>query len=83
MQIRNDSQEPSTAWVIVATGDNFESANAAAMYHARVVIGDNKRASGEEQRELQAAQGDVNPLWMENWFDGLTYCEPPCYHLYL
>jgi hypothetical protein len=56
-------------------GDDFESANAAAMYHARLVVRD-ERASGEEQKELQAAKEGVNPQWMENWFDGLTYCKP-------
>jgi hypothetical protein len=65
------------ARVIVAVGNTFESANAAAMYHARSVVRGYQVASGEEQKELQAAKEGINPQWMENWFDGLTYCEQP------
>ena len=45
------------------------------MYHARLVVHDERRVSGEEQKELQAAKDGVKPQWMENWFDGLTYCK--------
>ena len=45
------------------------------MYHARLVVHDDERASGEEQKELQAVKDGVKTQWMENWFDGLTYCK--------
>lgn len=45
------------------------------MYHARLVVHDDERASGEEQKELQAVKDGVKAQWMENWFDGLTYCK--------
>jgi hypothetical protein len=63
------------ARIVVALGNDFESANAAAMYHARLVVHDDEQASGEEQKELQAARDGVKLQWMENWFDGLTYCK--------
>lgn len=63
------------ARLVVAVGNDFESANAAAMYHARRIVRDDERATGEEQKEIAAAEEGVNPQWMENWFDGLTYCE--------
>jgi len=63
------------ARIIVALGNDFESANAAAMYHARLVVHDNERATREGQKELEAAKDSVKPQWMENWFDGLTYCK--------
>ena len=45
------------------------------MYHARLVVHDDERASGEEEKELQAVKDGVKVQWMENWFDGLTYCK--------
>jgi len=45
------------------------------MYHARLVVHGDEKASGEEQKELEAAKDGVKPQWMENWFDGLSYCK--------
>lgn len=58
----------------MALGDDFESANAAAMYEARSTVSGYERITGEQQKEIQAARDGVNAQWMENWFDGLTYC---------
>lgn len=44
------------------------------MYHARELVHYMSEATGEEQRELEALKEGVKPQWMENWFDGLTYC---------
>lgn len=74
-KIRNDRDKPGTARIVAAVGNDFESVNAAAVYHARLVVHDDERASGEEQRELEAAKDGVKAQWMENWFDGLTYCK--------
>ncbi len=68
---------------MVALGNDFESANAAAMYHARLIVHDDERASGEEQKELRAVKDGVKAQWMENWFDGLTYCTYHFPHLSL
>lgn len=44
------------------------------MYQAREVVRGMSVATGEEQKELQELKDNVKPEWMENWFDGLTYC---------
>jgi hypothetical protein len=75
-QVRNDSLGSETARVLVALGDDFESANAAVMYHARDIFAANETTTGEQQREFEALkEGDkATKLWAENWYDGLTYC---------
>jgi hypothetical protein len=62
---------------LVGLGDDFESANAAVMYHARDLVAANQAAYGEQQKEYEALKkGDeATKLWAENWYDGLTYCE--------
>jgi hypothetical protein len=45
------------------------------MYHARLVVHGDEQSSGEEQKEFEATKVGVKPQWMENWFDGLTYCK--------
>jgi hypothetical protein len=75
MQIRNDSQKPSTARLVAAVGDDFESATAAAVYHARLIMRDNETANGETQRKLEVAKEGISQQWIENWFDGLAYCK--------
>ncbi|RFU32576.1 hypothetical protein B7463_g3764, partial [Scytalidium lignicola] len=74
LRIRNDSDKVSTARVLVGLGDNFESANAAVMYHARNFVVNSEKASGEEQEEMKTLIEEVRPEWLENWYDGLTYC---------
>jgi hypothetical protein len=59
----------------VALGDQFETANAAAMYHARSMVRGYEMSTGEEKKEIEAAKEGVETQWVENWFDGLTYCE--------
>jgi len=63
--------------MLVGIGDDFESANAAVMYHARDIVVAAQTASGEAKREMEALkQGDSSTkLWAENWYDGLTYCK--------
>jgi len=76
LQVRNDSAKSETSRVLVALGDDFESANAAVMYHARGVVTTAETVSGEQQKEFEALkEGDESTkLWAENWYDGLTYC---------
>jgi len=61
----------------VALGDDFESANAAVMYHARGIVTAYETVTGEQQKEFEALkEGDeATKLWAENWYDGLTYCK--------
>jgi hypothetical protein len=61
---------------LVGLGDDFETANAAVMYHARGIVASSKQASGEQQKEIEALKdgGESTKMWAENWYDGLTYC---------
>ncbi len=71
---RNDRPELATGRVLAAVGKDFESANAAVMYHARKLVG-GIRMSDELEAEMKASiENDVKAEWMENWYDGLTYC---------
>ena len=72
---RNDSPDSSQAHVIAAVGTTFENANAAVMYHARKIVRGNESMSDEIKDEVKKRiENDVNAEWMENWYDGLTYC---------
>ncbi|KAF6820798.1 raffinose synthase sip1 [Colletotrichum sojae] len=71
---RNDGTASENSKILVATGDNFESANAAAMYQARNYVMAEKKASDELQGELKAIEEGIKPEWMENWYDGLGFC---------
>lgn len=72
---RNDRSEDSTAHVIAAVGATFEEANAAVMYHARKIVrGDEYMSTNVKEEMKSAIQNDVKAEWMENWYDGLTYC---------
>ncbi|KAI9640029.1 hypothetical protein NHQ30_011591 [Ciborinia camelliae] len=76
LAVRNDNANESIAHVLVGLGDDYESANAAVMYHAREVVAAFESASGETQKEIEALkEGDEKTkVWVENWCDGLTYC---------
>jgi len=72
---RNDRSESSTAHTIAAVGTTFEKANAAVMYHARKIVCENEIVSNKVRDEMKVAiENDVRVKWMENWYDGLTYC---------
>ncbi|KAI8262634.1 putative galactinol--sucrose galactosyltransferase 6 [Colletotrichum sp. SAR 10_98] len=71
---RNDGSSSENAKILVAIGDNFESANAAVMYQARHYVITEKKASNELQAEMKAIEEGVKPEWMENWYDGLGFC---------
>lgn len=77
VQVRNDSPNKTVARVLVGLGDDFESANAAVMYHARGIVAAAETATGEQKKEFEALkEGDeATKLWAENWYDGLTYCQ--------
>jgi hypothetical protein len=77
--------------VIVATGDDFERAVAAVMYEARSIVMSCKAMEDSLAQELAALgkaapepaseapqkeqDGEVGAQWMENWYDGIGYCE--------
>ena len=72
---RNDSQESGQVRIIAAVGKTFEVANSACMYHARKLVSGGKYLSAEMEAEMNVFHEDTEKAqWMENWYDGLTYC---------
>lgn len=75
LRLRNDGLHKETGYVLAAVGHDFESANAAAMYHARSLVLESKKSTSEFDEEMRALRDGVNPEWMENWYDGLGFCQ--------
>lgn len=72
---RNDSPKEGQTRIVAAVAPNFESANAAVMYHARKLVRGDEYLSSEIKAEMKTAiENDVRTEWMDNWYDGLTYC---------
>lgn len=61
-------QDPGKAIVLAAVGRTFESVIAAVMYHARKLVAGRAGATADK------VQTDVRAQWLENWYDGLSYC---------
>ncbi|KAG9641373.1 glycoside hydrolase family 36 protein, partial [Aureobasidium melanogenum] len=75
IQGRNDREKDGTSHVIVAVADSFEVANAAVMYHARKIVGGYESATGQMEAETKALMDkNVKAEWLEEWYDGFTYC---------
>ncbi|KAK4995633.1 hypothetical protein LTR66_004598 [Elasticomyces elasticus] len=73
IKARSDSTSEQQLKVVVAVAKTFNIANAAVMYHARKVVMNN--AAGQENKELEELmKKDLSTEWMEEWYDGLTYC---------
>ncbi|KAL8883229.1 MAG: hypothetical protein Q9192_007337, partial [Flavoplaca navasiana] len=74
-QSRNDSLKTCQARILAAVGTTFNAALAAVMYHARKVVRGYDTMSQDVKEEMETAlEKDVKAEWMENWYDGLTYC---------
>ncbi|KAF2721884.1 glycoside hydrolase family 36 protein [Polychaeton citri CBS 116435] len=73
IKARNDGNEPGTARVVIAVAEEFEVANAAVMYHARKVVQSLGASSADAETEKLIEQ-EMKPEWLEEWYDGLTYC---------
>jgi hypothetical protein len=71
---RNDSGKEGSATLIVAVGHSLEFAMSASMYHARKLVMKYQAASGESAAEEEALMKDYKPQWLQNWYDGLSYC---------
>ncbi|KAI0023720.1 glycoside hydrolase family 36 protein [Xylariomycetidae sp. FL0641] len=74
IRVRSDATHNSTGTVLVAIGDDFESAVSAVMYHARTLISANPLAEEQRSKEIKAMVDRIRPEWYENWYDGLGYC---------
>ncbi|MCJ1322369.1 hypothetical protein MMC15_007717 [Xylographa vitiligo] len=72
---RNDGTNAGKAQVIAAVGRSFETANAACMYQARkLVSGPGSLSKGLQEALDEPVDEEARTRWMENWYDGLTYC---------
>lgn len=72
---KNDSTEKGQARVLAAVGSTFNTAMAAVMYQARKLVAGYDTMSKADREEMQhALEEDVKPQYLENWYDGLTYC---------
>ncbi|THW41129.1 raffinose synthase protein-like protein Sip1 [Aureobasidium pullulans] len=75
IQARNDRETEGTSHVVVAVANTFEIANAAVMYHARKIVGGYESATGQVEVETKALmEKNVKAEWLEEWYDGFTYC---------
>jgi hypothetical protein len=70
---RNDRPEKGVAKVLVAVAEEFETANASVMRHARKVVKTYAPTSADEET-ARLLEENVKPEWIEEWYDGLTYC---------
>ena len=72
---KSDRETQGSVDVLVAVGRTFEAALAAVMYGARKVVAGNLSGSEGIRSEMESLINEgVKPEWMENWYDGLTYC---------
>ncbi|KKY25157.1 putative raffinose synthase protein [Phaeomoniella chlamydospora] len=82
---RNDSSEPAQARVLVSVADEFDIANAAALYAAREYVlrrtaiprvdfpTENIRSRSIDDDTILVSN-DFEAQWLEDWYDGLAYC---------
>lgn len=71
---RNDSLKEGQARILAAVGQTFEAANAAVMYHARKLVQSHVYIEDRDAETRVAKGNEVKADWMENWYDGFTYC---------
>lgn len=73
--VKNDQEGQGQATVLAAVGKNPDAAIASVMYQARHIVANNNTMEDRKKMELeQALSDDVRAEWMQNWYDGLTYC---------
>ncbi|KAK7544391.1 raffinose synthase protein-like protein Sip1 [Phyllosticta citribraziliensis] len=75
IRARNDGTNEQESTVIISVAKEFEIANAAVMYHARRLVMKYDIAHNQVEAELRTLeQKEIKPEWLEEWYDGLTYC---------
>ncbi|KAK7518982.1 raffinose synthase protein-like protein Sip1 [Phyllosticta citriasiana] len=75
IRARNDGTDEEESTVIISVAKEFEVANAAVMYHARRLVMKYDIVHNQVEAELRALEKkDIKPQWLEEWYDGLTYC---------
>ena len=71
---RNDREETGTSRVLVAVADSFEVANCAVMYCARKIVAHHPFSKADDEEIAALTDEKVKPEWIQEWWDGLTYC---------
>jgi hypothetical protein len=71
---QNDREHEGVLNIVAAVGKTLENAVAAVMYHARKIVTQYEASEGQADAEYQALLDDFKPQWLENWYDGLSYC---------
>ena len=72
---RNDRDEQGEAHLLAAAAKTFNEAAAAVMYQARHIVAADELMDRQGKLEMeQILTKDAKAEWMENWYDGLTYC---------
>ena len=71
---RNDRADANEAYVVAAVAPDFESANAACIYHARKLVKGYRSMNSEMETEIKTLLDGVTTEQIEDWHDGLTYC---------
>ncbi|KAF2454354.1 raffinose synthase protein-like protein Sip1 [Lineolata rhizophorae] len=70
----NDRVGEGEALVLVSVGRSFEEANAAVWYEARKAVMGWEVEEKEKAGAGEEGGGEVDAKWLQNWYDGLTYC---------
>lgn len=75
LQSKNDREQDGVARVVVAIGKSFYEAHSAAIYLARVIQPVPLTSTQKEVAKL-APQDDgiIKANWVQDWYDGFTYC---------
>ncbi|KAF2132220.1 glycoside hydrolase family 36 protein [Dothidotthia symphoricarpi CBS 119687] len=70
----NDSEKDGISRLVAAVGKSLDHAVAAVMYHARRLVMQYGVVPAEIDAEMKTLADDFKPEWLENWYDGLSYC---------
>ena len=70
----NDREQLGPAIALVAVAKSFDVANASVMYKARRMIMNHETEEGLQVPQLQPKEDNPSLQWVEEWYDGLTYC---------
>ncbi|KAI9708941.1 MAG: hypothetical protein M1820_003635 [Bogoriella megaspora] len=73
MSSSNDREGLGPGMALVAVAKSFEIANCSVMYKARRMIMDHQ-VEIESQPTIVPSEDAPTPQWIEEWYDGLTYC---------
>ena len=70
----NDREELGPVMILVAIAKSFDVANASAMYKARRMLMDYEAVQTTKVPHFGSENEHPSPKWVEEWYDGLTYC---------